>query len=326
MIMARFTFVAAMLLTAFPAFGQAADTAVRIATWNVEHMNKLFDQSRMPYRSQDRQELWEDEEDLLEIRLTLDLKHFDPDILVLQEAADQQSLDEFNRKWLAGRFAYVKAFKTNSPGQWTAIMVKPGFQVLEVREFASAKDPVLDPDLGGAKKYYGWDSLYPRGPGFARVRTPGGKTIWVGTTHIKSKGGNNTPVTRWRIRMTQHLRDTALALAETSDYVAVLGDFNDEFGMDRYETEAAGDAVAQMLAKTKAGQLVSPTQRLKARHENLVTFHSLLKPFGPTFIDHVFVDAALDQRITNTAVIDDPIAHAASDHLPVMITVDLSGN
>ncbi len=313
--------VCLLCLIVAPAWAERPDGTVRIATWNIENMNMYFDQTRLPYRSQEKQEVWDDEEDLVEIKLAIEQAHFDPDILVLQEAADQASLDEFNDKWLDGRFAYVKVFKSNSAGQWVAIMVKPGFEVLEVREFADEIDPVNDSALRSSKRYYGGNVLFPRGPGFVKIRTPGGKVLWVGTTHIKSKYGNSQAVTRWRVRMIHQMRTIAGQLRADADLVAVLGDFNDSFGKDRDEEAVGADAIAGMLSGSGRERLLSPTKDLADADANLATYHALLKPGGPSFIDHVFVSPAMHEALVETVIIDDPIAYVASDHLPVMITI-----
>ena len=295
---------------------------VRIATWNIENMSKLFDQSRLPYRSQNRQELYDDEEDLLEIALVLKQDRFDPDVLVLQEAASQQSLERFNTKWLDDKYAFVKQYKSNSKGQWTAILAKPGFKVIETRSYAGVEDPVDDPKLGDAKRYYGENVLYPRGPAFAQIRTPDGTVMWIGTTHIKSKYGNNAAVTRWRIRQVKKLREIASELGEDTKRVAILGDFNDTFGRDNFEQKVDQDAIQAMLEHKEDQAMVSPTQSLAQDQPTAGTYHATLKPGNPSFIDHVFVSPALDEAIIDTTIIDPPIAHVASDHLPVMITVD----
>lgn len=306
----------------------AADTdtrrveGIRIATWNIEHFNMFFDQLQMPVRSRERQELWDDEEDLLEIKLTLNMPSFDPDILVIQEAASQANLEHFNREWMGGKYAFVKAFKTNSPGQHVAIMVKGGFEVLEVREYADEVDPENDHYLARTKRSYGGGNpLFPRGPGFVRLRTPDGRTLWVGSTHIKSKGGDGPAIARWRVRQIQRFRGIVASLQDDTDRVVIAGDFNDTFGRDAVERKIGDDAIATMIEGRGKGRLFSPTHELAKNNPDLATYHGLLKPYDPVFIDHIFVTPAVHKQVKLTRVIDAPIAHVASDHLPVMLIV-----
>lgn len=303
---------------------------VKVATYNVERFMSKFDQFLLPERAREQQEQWDDEEDLYEIARTIKLPDFDADIIAFEEAGTQPTLEMFNHDWLGGKYAFVRAFETNSPGQHVAIMAKPGFEVLEVRDQVYLEtDPVKDDSLDYAKRDYGGlelNRLFPRGPGFVKFRTPGGQVIWVGATHVKSKGGNSRAVTAWRIREVQRTRDIVLELASQPDVdgVIMLGDFNDDFGQDRYEEQAGADAVATMLAPQPNGQLVSPTQAYVQQHPDVATYHCEIKPPRyRSFIDHVFVTQGLANAVQNTQVISDPIAAVASDHYPVVVTLEL---
>jgi len=309
-----------------PADPPADDRPIRIVTWNIERMDAMFDQVRQPDRTRDRYELWDDEEDKLEVQLVLDMKTVDPDILVIQESCDQEMLERFNEKWLEGRYAYVKAFKSNSPGQWVAVMAKPGFEALEVRQYADEVDPVDDSRLRWVKNnsYGGGNPLFPRGPGFVKFKTPAGKTLWVGSTHIKSKGRNSKSATLWRARQIERLREICGELAKDTPMVYLGGDFNDNFGLDDLEKRVDRDAVAVMLQGEGPEKMLSPTRRLELQDDDLVTYHSKLKPFDPVLIDHVFLTPALDKHLTDARIIDAPIAYPASDHLPVVITLNLA--
>lgn len=307
------------------------NAVVRIATYNIEHFMRMFDQQLMPARSRDRGELFRDEEDLYEVAATIKLPHFDADIIGIQEGCTQEMLEHFNKEWLGGRYAFVRIFAGNTPGQTIGMLAKPGFEVLAVREdYHKRRDPVRDRSILRDKAFYGLDEdngLFCRGPAFVQFKTPTGQTLWVGVTHVKSKYGNNEAVTKWRIREMQMNRKIVGELLEDDPdgYLVMMGDFNDPFGMDRYEKAVGTDAVAVMLAGEGREKLLSPSAELARRKPDLATYHCKIKPPKyRSFIDHVFCSPALAERVTATSVIDDPIAVVASDHLPVMITVDLS--
>ncbi len=303
---------------------------VKIASYNIEHFMKKFDQILMPERSQERTELWRDEEDLYEIARTITLERLDADVIGIQECCSEEMLKLFNEKWLDNRYGYVKVFPGNVEGQYIGIMAKPGWVALRVSDqYYLEADPMNDPEVAEAKRSLaGKNRLFSRGPGFVLFRSPGGHNIWVGCTHVKSKYGNSKAVTRWRIRELERTREICRELAaepETSNLI-MLGDFNDDFGRDRYEKLAGQDAIAVMLKKDDGEALTCTTMALLQQDNNPATYHCEIKP--PTyrsFIDHIFVSPALSSAVKNTVVIDDPIAAAASDHYPVVTTLELGG-
>jgi endonuclease/exonuclease/phosphatase family metal-dependent hydrolase len=310
----------------------AGTERVRIATWNIEHFMRMFDQIRMPDRSQDRSELFRDEEDLFEVAAVLGLDRFDPDIVVLQECCSQEMLELFNRRWLDGRYAFVKVFRGNVEGQWLGILARAGFEVLDVREeYYLTKDPRRDPAVESSKRHAGLaeqNLLFSRGPAFVLFRTPGGRRIWVGCTHVKSKYGNSEAVTAWRIREVEATRRIcADLLAEgKTDLLVIGGDFNDEFGLDSHEKALGRDAVAAMLEGEPAGLLTCPTRGYQQRRPAAATYHCRIKPaHWRSFIDHLFCSQPLADAIKGVVVIDEPVAAAASDHLPVLGVFDLPG-
>jgi len=320
------------VLTAATTNVAAAQTAetVKLATYNVEHFGKMFDQVQMPYRSRNRTELFRDEEDLYEVARTIQLDRLDPDLLAIQECCEQRHLETFNQRWLGGKYAFVKVFPGNTDGQFLGVLAKPGFEPLAVKDrYYREADSVDNPALRAAKAKDRLDRgnlLFPRGPVFVKFRTPGGHVIWVGCTHVKSKYGNNEVVTRWRVRELQRTRAICgelLATGET-DLLAIVGDFNDDFGQDRHEKAVGADAVATMLAGQGTQRLTCLTKPLVEADPAKSTYHCQIKP--PTyrsFLDHIFVSPALARAARQTYVVDDPIAAAASDHYPVVSVFSL---
>src|SRR4051794_37551231 len=107
-------------------------------------------------------------------------RHFNPDIICLEECCDQADLTYFNHRWLEDGYATVIVFPSNSTRhQNVAMMLRRGFTVVEKRDqYFQEKDPT--PNTRG-------DRLFARGPSFLKVKSPGGYEFWVGVTHQKSK-------------------------------------------------------------------------------------------------------------------------------------------
>ena len=283
---------------------------IRLATYNIEHFNARFDQLNMPDRSRSREALWADEEDLYEIAATIGLADFDADVIAIQECTEQKNLELFNQRWLKGRYGFVKVFPGNTEGQWIGILVKPGFEVLEVRE-----NDYLQMHAG--------QPVFPRGPGWVKLRSPGGNVMWVGSTHVKSKSGNNAEMTRQRaLEIAKHREIIGLLHADKTP-VLLGGDFNDDFGLDGPERQVGLDAIAQLLAGPPEGLRIRcvTRERLPASTQ---TFHGELKGGAfRAFIDHWFVTEDLEPAVKRAWYISDPIAKVASDHLPVLIELEL---
>lgn len=301
----------------------AAGEDVRIATYNVEHFMRLFDQELMPERSRNDTELFRDDEDLYEIAQVMLKPELDADILVIQECCREDVLRRFNEQRLNGLYEYVHVFPTNVDGQWLGVMAKPGFEILEIREdFRNEVDSVNDPRIAGMKDRAGLGErnlLFSRGPGFVKLRTPGGAEFWVGCTHVKSKYGNSEAVTEWRIRELRRTRDICHELASDGTPVILLGDFNDDFGMDRHEREAGMDAITCMLEEADNKSLVCVTRPLSLVPD-AATYHCELKPrIYRSFIDHAFATPDLAEKVTSTHVVDSTLAAVASDHYPVVV-------
>jgi len=310
------------------AAGPAGAEQVRLATYNIEQFMKMFDQNRMPRRSQNREELFRDEEDLYEVARTIRLGRFDADILGIQECCTQPMLEQFNRRWLGGKYAFVKVFPGNVEGMHVGMLAKAGFEVLEVRDkYYLDKDPVDDSQLRAMRRQEGIaeDRLFSRGPAFVKFRTPGGSVLWVGCTHAKSKFRNSKAATRWRVRDIQRTRQICGELiAAGTDKLVMLGDFNDDFGMDEHEKALGVDAVETFLAGRGAEKLLCLTRPLLAKDPSLASYHCQIKPPKyRSFLDHVFVSPALARFVGRTYLVDDPVAAVASDHYPVVTILNL---
>ncbi len=285
---------------------------VKVATYNVEHFMKMFDQQRMPERSREMTEFYRDEEDQYEVARVISLPEMDPDIICIQECCDQEMLELFNNEMLKGKYSFVKVFNGNSDSQMLAMMAKKGFEPVKIDEYYQMKD---------AGYRDGTSDLFGRGPAFVKFETPGGNMLWVGTTHAKSKYNDSANIVKWRARQVDTLREICEKYIEQGDiYVCLQGDFNDSFGKDKNEEKAGIDAVARALEGKHL--LKCATKKLQDSGKN--SYHCKIKP--PTyrsFLDHVFMSEKLSDRLETIRLIEDPIAEVASDHLPVVMTYNL---
>ncbi len=303
---------------------------LRVATYNVEHFMRMFDQALMPERSRDRTEYFRDDEDLYEVARTMRLDALRADVIAIQECCSQEMLERFNRERLDGAYEFVKVFPSNVDGQYLGMLARAGLRVLEMREhYHLEPDPVDDPAIRGIKERAGLaekNLLFSRGPAFVKFRAEGGPTFWVGVTHVKSKYGDSEAVAKWRIREVRRTRDICLELLADSDTDLLLmcGDFNDDFGMDRNEKQAGADAVGAMLEPKGSVRLTCLTRPLAQKDPRLATYHCELKPPKyRSFIDHIFASRAAARIVERKYVVDDAIAAVASDHYPVVAVLRL---
>ncbi|CAN5678696.1 hypothetical protein BH09PLA1_BH09PLA1_22290 [soil metagenome] len=238
---------------------------------------------------------------------------FSPDILVIEECCDQEFLDKFNKQWLKGAYETVIVFPSNSERhQSLAMLTKPGFQVVEKRDqYYLEKDPGGGNDRG--------DRLFARGPAFCKIQSPGGYMLWVGVTHQKSKSGNSVEVTKWRKREAVRTHQIMNELEKTGpDDVILLGDMNDEFGIQEYELEAGGDAIADLVGAPEDGFILATKPLSDAAR---ISYGGYWKPNFRSFIDHIVISKEVKDQVEEVNVFTDGLAQAASDHYPVYIRI-----
>ena len=304
---------------------------IRVGTWNVEHFMMMFDQDRMPERSRNMTEFYADDEEQYEVAAVLKADSFNPDIVVIEECCDQEMLEYFCKKWFPNRFAYIKVFDSNVEGQYLGVLAKPGFEAVRVEQFLNDQDPVTDNSLKYTKSNAGlWEKnlLFSRGPGFVMFKTPGGNKLWIGVTHTKSKSGNSKAVTEWRIRELERTRQICGELIAASDTknLLMMGDFNDDFNMDNFETSLGQDAIEVMLKGEGSEKLISLDESYRKAHPDAATYHCAIKPPKyRSFLDHIFASPSAAELEVKTVMIDESIAFAASDHLPLLTVLEFPG-
>lgn len=329
-----------LLIVLLLATGAPAETFT-VGTYNIERFNENFEAHRLSTQPVAKDEKTKDlvsalrkknDEDNWEIaQVILDPK-FNPDILVIEEGCDHGDLTFFNRRWLNGAYETLVTFPTNTDrNQNLNLMMKKGFKILERKD-----KYYLEPDSVGNQR---GSRLFARGPSFVKVKTPGGYVFWVGVTHMKSKNvgtiasgeqpadGKETAETRkakidateWRNREAKrtHAIIKELEKAGPAD-VMLLGDMNDAVGLDEYEKEGGGDAIANLLGPPAEG-LILVTKPLSDAGQ--YSFNGYFRDRYRELIDHVVTTKSMKNQIEDVQIIKEGMAPVASDHFPVMVKV-----
>ena len=239
---------------------------------------------------------------------------FSPDILVIEECCDQEQLDKFNKQWLKGLYETVIVFPSNTDRhQSLALLAKPGFKVIEKKD-----QYYLEKDPGGGNER--GDRLFARGPAFCKVQTPSGYTLWVGVTHQKSKSGNSVDITKWRKREAVRTHQIMKELEQAGpDDVILLGDMNDEFGIQEFELEAGGDVIGDLVGSPGDGFTLATKPLSDAAR---ISYGGYWKPMYRSFIDHIVISKGMKDQVQQVDVFTDGLAQAASDHDPVYIKIN----
>ena len=323
---------------------------VTLGTYNVEYFDKHFLAQHLANQpiardatgkeALDELRKKNDEDNWETAQVILD-PAFSPDILVLQEGCDQADLTYFNHRWLNDAYATVIQFPSNTDRhQNLDLLMKAGFKLLERRDqYHLEPDPVGN--ARGAK-------LFARGPVFVKVQTPGGHVMWVGLTHMKSKNPGNianlpsdaSPApgkkgtesaavrkkkvsdTQWRNREAHRTHAIIKELEQAGPRdVILLGDMNDSLGLDAYEPEAGGDALANLVGPAQDG-LILATRPLADGKQ--YSFHGYWRTGFRELIDHIVVTPSLKEALGEVRIVTNGLAGVASDHYPVRIRLKLN--
>lgn len=120
-----------------------------------------------------------------------------PDILLLQEVEDRQSLVEFNQHFLCSetRFTDILLIPGNDPrGLDMAIMTKNGYQIRSVRSHVN--------DSYSDGKYFDKDFQE------FEILTPKGETIWILSAHLKEEDKDKDKSAVQRELQAKHIAKT----------------------------------------------------------------------------------------------------------------------
>lgn len=315
--------------TTRPTAAVATAPTIRLATYNIEHFNDHFRGFHMEQAAATQPASPEtsdliafikraNNENQWEIAQVLLDPDFSPDILAVEEGPEQSDLDFFNKKWLNGLYQTVIVFPSNSTyHQTVCLLLKPGFKVLD-RKDQYFKEPDTGHNARGS-------ALFARGPAFLLVQAPTGYTFWVGATHQKSKSGNSLEVTQWRNREAARTHAIVKELEHTSHHdVILLGDFNDSLGADDYEKDptSGGDAMTTLVGPSADG-FVLATKPLADKGAN--SFHGYYNTKYRELIDHALLTPEMAPRLKTVEIFrTNPFTMVASDHYPVLVTIDAS--
>jgi endonuclease/exonuclease/phosphatase family metal-dependent hydrolase len=301
----------------------AAAETITLGTYNIEHFNENFLGHRVvtsqPALVNDPvvKELLdkvktENDEDNWEVAQVILDPRFSPDVLVVQEGCNQKDLAFFNKRWLNDAYATLITFPTNTDReQHLNMLLKPGFKAIERRD-RYYLEPDTIPNPRGQR-------LFARGPAFVLVESPSGYRFWVGTTHQKSKSGNSAEVTQWRNREAKRTHEIMKELAATATRdVILLGDMNDELGIQEFELEGGGDVIANLIGPESDGFALA-TKPLADQGKQ--SFGGYWNTRFRALIDHVLISNEVKDQVEAVQIVDWGLAPAASDHYPVMIAI-----
>lgn len=321
---------------------------ITVATWNIENFREHFEghalnqkfsrDDRSPELDeairlisfQNTEEQWEIASVILEMK---------PDVLMMQEAAAEDDLRYFNRKWLEGVYDTVVVFPTNTTEdrqQNLAMLLKKGFKLIDTKaEYYLEKDPAGPGERG--------DRLFARGPAFVLIEAPSGYRFWCGNTHQKSKATGTIPglpnilagqnwetvkmdeaseqkkieATKWRNREAKRTNEIVneLRKAEPND-VVLVGDMNDDYGVNRFDAEGGGDTIAVLMGEGESALTLLTKPLVEA---GKFSFAGYWKTNERGFVDHVLVTPEMKGQVVEVKVFENEFTAVASDHLPVMV-------
>jgi endonuclease/exonuclease/phosphatase family metal-dependent hydrolase len=317
-----------LVLTGCSSSSNSASTrpTITLATYNVEHFADHFRGHHMEQAATTRP-VDAETKDLIafikrantenqwEVANVITDPAFSPDILAIEEGPEQPDLDYFNKKWLNGMYATVIVFPSNTQYHQTVdLLLKPGFKILDRRD-----QYFKEPDTAhNARGSY----LFARGPAFLLVQAPTGYTFWVGATHQKSKSKNSLESTQWRNREAKRTHEILKEIEHTDHHdVVLLGDMNDDLGLDEYESkpDSGGDSISLLVGPPSDG-FVLATRSLAEKKE--ISFHGYDNPKYRSFIDHAILSSEMAPRLQSVKVFQNQWTPVASDHFPVMLKIN----
>ncbi len=296
---------------------------ITLGTYNIEHFRENFVAHRLSTTQPalpadprvkellDLAKKHNDENNWEVAQIILDPK-FSPDVLVIQEGCRQDDLEFFNKRWLNSSYETLITFKTNTErDQHLNLMLKPGFKVIQRRD-----QYYLEPDTIPNPR---GERLFARGPAFVLVEAPSGYRFWVGNTHQKSKSGNSKEITEWRNREAKRTHEIMKELAKSGNNdVILLGDMNDELGIQEFELQGGGDVIASLVGPDTDGFILATRPLVDQGKQS---FGGYWNPRFRSFIDHIVISPDVKDQVIDVRVVDDGLARAASDHYPVMIKI-----
>ena len=332
---------------------------MRIATYNVEWFNSLFDDAGALINDGSWSSRW----DVTKAQQTAALGHvfqaLDADAVMIIEAPDSSrkrsstdALTGFATHFDLCANAAISGFQ-NDTQQEISLLYDP--QLIDAKH-----DPQddrgfprfdgtfqMDLDVDAAPEAIRWS----KPPLEVALTTPGGPVRMIGV-HAKSKAPhgarNDAEATRISIENRRKqlaqcvwLRGRVTAHLEAGDDLIVLGDFNDGPGLDEYEKLFGRSGVEIVLGEGDAARLFDPHARMALSRRlgampTTARFKRKGQPYLQALLDYVMVSPCLHAKAPKWQIwhpFDHPACYEdralrealllASDHFPVVLDISL---
>ena len=334
---------------------------MRIATYNVEWFNWLFDDDGKLLRNATWSARWDVTKAMQADALGAVFHAMDADAVMIIEAPDtsrrrsgKRALESFAEFYDLRTDTALIGFP-NDTQQEIALLYDP--RVLTARHHprdGGAANPrfdgamPLDIDVDASPEAITWS----KPPLEAEVSLPGGRKLNLIGVHAKSKAphGATDPKEIMRIAIANRRKQLAQCIwirrrvdqiLAAGEDVIVLGDFNDGPGLDEYEKLFGRSGVEIVLGEDHGEALFDPHARMAlgrriGAQPATARFRLQTGQWLSALLDYIMVSPALMSRrpawtiwhpFDNTACYADPHLREAlllaSDHFPVVLDIDL---
>lgn len=297
------------------------------------------------------------QEDQWEIGETILDPAFFPDILMIQEGALQKDLEYFNKRWLKSSYETVLQLPANvNPDrpQTLAVMMKPGFKILEKKDqyyleedavhngrnnrlFARGPSFLKVQTPGGYVFWIGNTHQKSKGVRLPAnvdapaATQPAADDAEVGPTDAEPATREETESRKelrarmekesndWRIREAIRTHKILKEIqAQGPADVMLVGDMNDDVGMDKNEQVVGKDGIAEVVGPPE-DKFHLATQPLVDAKVN--SYSGYWRPKYRSLIDHAIVSDSMQKHVESVSIFKGSLSAVASDHFPLLIKV-----
>ena len=304
-----------------------------IAAYNIEHMNKMFENNAIKANKVERATA------IAEV-----INRIDPHVLAICEAANaDEEHQHFIDNYLGGRFRLVSG--ASRGGQNLVFYIRDPFQVVSVDEANDFYEPWnVDIDEDKVTERIRWD----RKP-LEVVLSVGVAQIRLINVHTKSKGvfnvvdlaryetismGNRKKLIAQAVRLRERLDD--LLSAANPLPTVVLGDMNDGPGLDAHERNLGKSFVETLMGNVFKPQNIFHNALFHIENENRWTADFpdpiITNPMGfkhRVWIDHILVSPDMMFPASNIRLVQgsgriddkDHQSRKASDHFAISCVI-----
>lgn len=302
-----------LFLTFFLITGTANSAEIKIATYNIEHMDRIIDES-LNVVLEDRCHA-----------IASNIKALDPDILAIEEApGSEEQLKMLVDEFLDGKY---NVYFEKSRDQSLALLIKkdirPTCSVIKISRREYRKKWKDDVDGDGREEH--WKYSFSRPPLEVDLKFDCG-TLKIVVLHLKSKFATSLRekvLARYKlIAQARKLRE--IIQSEMDKDIIILGDMNDNPGFedDPYERELGIDGIAELIG-SPPNQLKSSLRHIDRKWRfTCIYFNDATRDPDVGWIDRILFTKALNQEPITYKRKSGKIHHElldplASDHIPV---------